>query len=67
VLSRLGDSEATALAGIANALERLDRGDYGVCLRCNAHIARARLRAIPTATECTGCAKRAERRATSRG
>ncbi len=66
VLSRLGDREASALAGIANALERLDRGDYGVCLRCGGHIARPRLRAMPTATECTSCAKRSERRGTPR-
>ncbi len=66
VLSRIGDREAAELAAIANALERLDRGDYTTCIRCQGKIERARLRAMPTATKCGDCAKRGERRATPR-
>ena len=53
---------ARELAGIGKALERIDSGEYGFCLRCEEAIGLARLRANPTATLCIQCADRAARR-----
>lgn len=44
------------LAEIAAALERLDAGTYGVCVRCGGPIATARLEARPYAPTCITCA-----------
>jgi RNA polymerase-binding transcription factor DksA len=56
--------ERLALAGrdearlIRAALERIDEGAYGACLRCGKPIADRRLRAVPEATTCIRCARR---------
>ncbi|HEU4807231.1 MAG TPA: TraR/DksA family transcriptional regulator [Homoserinimonas sp.] len=44
------------LAEVAAALERLDAGTYGICVRCGGPIARARLAARPYAPTCITCA-----------
>jgi DnaK suppressor protein len=44
------------LAEIAAALERLDAGTYGICVRCGQPIAPARLEARPYAPTCISCA-----------
>lgn len=56
--------EVEALAGqlkeslheVEEALERLRRGDYGVCESCGKQIEPARLEAKPTARRCIACA-----------
>lgn len=48
---------------LAEALERLRSGDYGMCHICGEPIAPARLRAIPEVTTCVACQDAAERRA----
>jgi len=40
---------------INHALERIERGDYGLCERCGEEIAPERLRAVPYATRCARC------------
>lgn len=40
---------------IEQALERMDRGSYGVCRGCREPIARARLTAVPWADQCVSC------------
>lgn len=40
---------------LAEALDRLDRGEYGICAECGQPIARARLHAIPEARTCVPC------------
>jgi len=47
---------------LAEALERVRRGEYGLCQECGEPIASARLRAIPEATACVLCQDRQERR-----
>jgi DnaK suppressor protein len=44
---------------IEEALDRLDSGDYGVCLACEESIAAKRLAAIPWARYCVSCQERA--------
>lgn len=41
---------------IAAALERLDAGEWGYCVRCGDEIAEARLRHDPSVPVCVGCA-----------
>src|SRR5262249_61565662 len=46
------------LQRVRAALERLERGVYGVCVECGAPIAPKRLRAIPEAETCVPCQER---------
>lgn len=57
-----GQRREQELARIGAALQRLDAGHYGQCLRCDQDIAPARLRIDLAATLCIGCASRAEDR-----
>ena len=54
VEAELGQAQA------AQAKLRLSAGSYGLCQRCGAAIAPARLQALPTAAFCLGCADLAE-------
>jgi DnaK suppressor protein len=40
---------------IEEGLDRLDSGDYGVCLSCEEPIPPKRLQAVPWARYCVGC------------
>ena len=46
---------------IAAALERLDRGEYGICVECGEAIAPARLQVMPEVLTCVRCQDRLER------
>ena len=46
---------------LAEALERLRGGEYGICQECQEPIAPARLRAMPEVTTCVRCQDRLER------
>jgi RNA polymerase-binding transcription factor len=46
---------------LAEALERLRDGDYGVCQECGEAIAPARLKAMPEVQTCVRCQDRLER------
>ena len=41
---------------IREALLRIERGEYGVCVSCGDDINPERLKALPTATRCIKCA-----------
>jgi DnaK suppressor protein len=43
------------LGDVLAALERIENGTYGVCTRCGAQIAAARLEAMPEASLCVTC------------
>ena len=49
-----------ALGLITEALQRMDRGDYGICQECSAAISLKRLQAIPWALRCVTCEERHE-------
>jgi RNA polymerase-binding protein DksA len=49
-----------SLAQVERALERMAEGTYGVCSRCGAPIAEARLEAMPAADLCISCKEREE-------
>jgi DnaK suppressor protein len=40
---------------VEEALDRLDTGDYGICLECDEPIAEKRLNALPWARYCVAC------------
>jgi DnaK suppressor protein len=44
---------------VEEALDRLDAGDYGICLACDEQIAEKRLRALPWARYCVTCQEQA--------
>jgi len=46
-----------ALRDVTSALKRMGGSDYGVCKYCKSDIAKARLRARPTASSCITCKK----------
>ena len=46
---------------LAEALERLRRGEYGICEECDEPIAPARLRVMPEVTTCIRCQDRIEK------
>ena len=47
-------------ARIAAALERLDDGEWGYCLKCGEEIAEKRLRHDPSVANCVNCASGAD-------
>src|SRR3979490_2302906 len=52
---KLKQTDAKILQAIEEALERLQRGTYGVCRDCGEPIAAARLNAIPWTRVCITC------------
>jgi RNA polymerase-binding transcription factor len=48
---------------LAAALDRLDAGEYGICVECAAAISTARLRAAPEVQTCVRCQYWLERKA----
>jgi RNA polymerase-binding protein DksA len=55
------DRDARELAAIAAALERMEKGEYGVCADCGVDISYARLEAQLSAERCIECEARHER------
>jgi RNA polymerase-binding transcription factor len=47
---------------ITAALDRLNNGEYGICVECGEKIAAARLRALPEVQTCVRCQDLLERR-----
>ena len=45
------------IASVSRALERIERGTYGECVRCGAAIATPRLAVRPEAALCIECAR----------
>jgi DnaK suppressor protein len=49
------DRETALVRQVRGAMQRVDRGSYGVCLQCEEQISPKRLRAIPWAELCIVC------------
>jgi len=54
--------KSETLGKIDQAISRLERGTYGVCVECRAEIAEARLKALPFAALCRDCQEHEEAR-----
>jgi RNA polymerase-binding protein DksA len=57
----IGESVESLLNQVLIALEKVDRGTYGICDACGRPIRKARLNALPFATLCLECQDRIER------
>src|ERR1022692_1123481 len=56
---RMNGLDYRQLRLVEEALDRLDAGDYGICLACDEPIAEKRLRALPWARYCVACQEHA--------
>jgi len=55
---KLADRDISLLRDIDRALKRLDRGEYGTCIRCGKEIEVERLEILPWTPYCAECAKK---------
>ena len=55
------DRESVRLREIRAALERIDRGSFGICINCEEEIGAKRLAAVPWTALCIVCQQVAER------
>lgn len=62
VVDALGNEAREELAKISAALQRLESGDYGICIECGLPIKEGRLKVYPYADECIDCAEFDEHR-----
>ncbi|MDX1515947.1 MAG: TraR/DksA family transcriptional regulator [Woeseiaceae bacterium] len=62
VVDALGNEARDEVRRISVALQRLDAGQYGLCVACGSPISRRRLDAYPLAGECIDCARLDEQR-----
>ncbi|OGE75804.1 MAG: hypothetical protein A3C85_03185 [Candidatus Doudnabacteria bacterium RIFCSPHIGHO2_02_FULL_48_21] len=60
VLHGLLESDFQKFLAIREALQRIEQGDYGICIECDEHIHEKRLVAVPWAALCIGCQEKAE-------
>jgi DnaK suppressor protein len=59
-LCEIMDIEVTQIDQIDTALSKIDNGTYGICEDCGGEIPLARLEALPFASQCIACKRRAE-------
>jgi len=59
-LCQMMDIEATQIDQIDMALAKIENGTYGICEDCSDEIPLARLEALPFATQCIECKRKAE-------
>lgn len=62
VLDRLDTATEADLKQVEQALNRLERGLYGLCETCGFPIETERLQALPHAIRCASCADRSSTR-----
>jgi RNA polymerase-binding protein DksA len=62
VVDALGNEAREELKKISAAIQRLDAGEYGLCIECGMPINEGRLKVYPYADECIDCAEFDEHR-----
>ena len=60
----LGEKEFKKLRLVEEAIEKLDEGQYGICLECEELISEERLTVIPFASHCVDCLEIIEKKNT---
>jgi len=60
VLLRVKDRERKLISKVRDAMERIEKGTYGVCELCGNNISNKRLEARPVTTCCIECKTEAE-------
>ena len=61
ILYRIAEHHSDELAGIGDAIQKMEDGRYGICEECDSPIRAARLRALPHARLCVRCQRERER------
>ncbi len=61
VVDALGNEARQEIAKINAALQRMDAGEFGICIECGLPINEGRIKAYPYADECIECAEFDER------
>ena len=61
LLYNLHESDFRRIQAIEDALKRINREEYGVCVRCEEDINEKRLVAVPWAKMCIACQEESER------
>ena len=57
----IAEMKAKEVEQIDAAIERIDQGEYGICIECGNWITPARLEAMPYALRCKECQERIEK------
>lgn len=57
VLEGMGLSAQDEIKAIEAALQRIDEGEYGYCMKCGSEIEEARLDLVPFTPFCASCAR----------
>ncbi len=57
VVSALETEAVEELASIEAAMQRLENGNYGICISCGEEISEQRLAVRPASLECVDCAE----------
>ncbi|MFC2158919.1 TraR/DksA family transcriptional regulator [Acidobacteriota bacterium] len=60
-LLNLSDKERTQLILVDEALKRLEKGEFKICLACEKEIGKKRLDAVPWARHCIECQEKEEK------
>lgn len=67
ILLSIGDNAHQIMKLVQEALERIDEGEYGVCVECGEDIPEKRLELVPYAQFCVRCKERMEREGSEGG
>ena len=62
VVDALGNEARAEIRNISAALQRMEAGEYGMCVECGTEIDLARINAHPYAKKCIDCARLEEER-----
>ena len=62
VVDALGNEARAEIAKISAALQRMDSGEFGICIECGLPISARRIEVYPYADECIECAEFDEHR-----
>ena len=57
VLDSLGNAARDEMVKVRQAIQRIDNGEYGICVVCGEVIAKERLKALPFSDKCIKCAQ----------
>jgi len=60
----LGEKEFGKLRLVEEAIEKIDGGQYGICLECEELISEERLTVVPFASHCVDCLEKIEKKNT---
>ncbi len=60
-LYSLSNTDREALQRVDEALVRIDKGKFGVCVECGDDLNRKRLEAVPWASHCISCQEKIEK------